>query len=442
MKKKNIIIASTAAAILIPFIAMNATIISTGADNRNQSNNSGGEDLNLTVQIHTNGAPKVEQVWTTIISNFMDETNIDVKTYTGVNVNTQLKAQWDANTPPDFLFVDGSGLSDAAMVKDGKFLALDEWFEDAMVYGGEDKLSVIVDKNLIAQFADGKMYTLPIMSHAGGVFYDKNFMTASNFSIPSNYEETMEEGKKMLEQGVAPLTYPGQYASYLLWSYLMPAYAAYEDNDFFNAICSAKDPEIYRDKRFKAVLERFKTMVDANYLLNDTVNYSHSQSQAAWFNHKAAAIANGMWLEGEIASSLQSNPDFLMYYTLSPLHLASQPSTAVMDGNTIAIARYGKHQENALKFAAYLLREDNQARLTEAYGYLSSLRGFDYSECDLTSCARQSFETIRSAKNLVYHRYDWGTVGDIFNTVINGIVDGSLSIDAGIERIINEAKKQ
>ena len=42
----------------------------------------------------------------------------------------------------------------------------------------------------------------------------------------------------------------------------------------------------------------------------------------------------------------------------------------------------------------------------------------------------------------MYHRYDWGTVGDIFNTVINGIGDGTCTVDAGIERIINEANKQ
>lgn len=440
--KKTIVLVCVASAILIPFIAMNATIISTGQQRKPDSNNSQGEDLELSVQIHTNGAPKVEKVWSTIISNFMDETNIEVRTYTGVNVNTQLKAQWDANTPPDFLFVNGNGLSDAAMVKDGKFLALDDWFAEATTYGEEEKLSVVINKNLISQYADGKMYTLPILGNAGGLFYDANFMASKGDSIPTNHEEFLESGAKLLTQGVAPLTYPGQYASYLLWSYIMPAYAAYQDRDFFDGICSAKDVTVYRDPRFKEVLERFKTIVDDGYLLNDTVNYSHSQSQAAWFNHKAAAIANGMWLEGEMASSLQNDPTFNMVYTLSPLRLASQPSTVVLDGNGIAIAKYGKHPANALKFASYLLREDNQAALAEAYGYLSSRRDFEYEGHQFTACAKQTIETIQSAENLVYHRQDWGTVGDIFNIVINGIVDGSLSIDAGIEKIIHEAEKQ
>lgn len=440
--KKAIFGTAIALAVLVPFIAMNATIISSGV-HADPILSSGEEDLSLSVQIHTNGAPKIEKAWTTILNRFMDETDINVKTYTGVNVNTQLKAQWDNDNPPDFVFIDGNGLSDAAMVKDGKLLPLDEWFLTATDFDDENtKLSALIDSSLIPLFADGKMYQIPILRNTEGAYYDKAFMDKEGFQIPTCFEEMMSTASAFKAKGVAPLTYPGQYASYLLWSYLMPAYAAYQDQEFWDGITSAKNPEIYRDSRFKDVLERFEQFVKDGNLLNDTVNYSHSQSQSAWFNHKAAAISNGLWLEGEMSSSLAEHPEFQMYFTNSPLRLSSQPETSVIGSNTVAIARYGKHQKNALKFATFLLREDNQKTLVEGYNYLSALRDFDYNDCELTATAKQIFDTIAATPNPVYHRYNWGTVGDIFNTVINGIAEGTLSVDEGIERIINEAKKQ
>ena len=439
MKKSTIVWVALASVILVPFIAMNATIISSGAKNEIPE----GDGGRLSVQIHTNGAEKVEAVWTDLINDFMDETDIQVKTYKGVMVNTQLKTQWDSDNPPDFVFVDGNGLSDAAMVKDGKFLALDEWWASATI-SEEDrtKLSALVDPKLITQYRDGKMYTIPILKEANGAFYDKTFIEENGFHVPHNSTELLSSAEEFKAKGVAPLTYPGQYAPYLLWAYIMPSYAAYEDTAFFDAVCSAKDPTIYRDPRFREVLERYASFVSAGNLLNDTINYSHSQSQAAWINHDAAAISNGLWLEGEIASSLAAKPAFKMMFTNSPLILDTQKETSVFTPKTIAIASKGKSQENALRFAAYLLREDNQERLVEAYGYLSSHRDFEYEGLDLTDCAKQAFATLQGAENIVYHRYDWGTVGDIFNTVINGIGDGTCTVDAGIERIINEANKQ
>ena len=454
MKTKTIVITSILAAILIPFIAVNATIYASDNDSEIDNNENA-----LTLQIYINGNKKIDRAWTSIINDFRDETDIEIKTYKGTQVNTQLKSKWDDDTPPDFVWVDGNGINDVSLIGDGKFEDLSSWFETAEVFGADEYTLVkdVVNNDLIYQYEGGKMYEMPLLGLIHGAYYDDNYMREKNFLIaddsgqettyhyPKNYDELLTFSMNVKNNGEdkknSPLTYPGQYPSYLLWSYIMPCYAADGDINFFNKICNARDISVFSDPRFKAVLERFKSYADAGYILNDSVNSNHTQAQRAWLDHKAMAISNGMWLEGEVQDMLDENPNFKMHFTTSPLVTSDQKSVSLVIPRNVAIASKAKHKDNAYKFLSFLYKEENQKRLCEAYSYFSVLDDVNYDDFNLTECTRQTFEEFENSELKVYKKYDWGTVGDIFNNVINALVSNEYSVDVGIGKIIDEAKK-
>lgn len=438
MKLKNVIIISALAAVVVPFIAVNATIMKF--DDGKEFDE---KDNALTLQIYINGNKKIDKAWTSIINDFRDETDIDVKTYKGTQVNTQLKSKWDEDNPPDFVWVDGNGINDTSLISDGKFEDLTEWYQTAEVFGAEEYTLIkdVINDELICKYEGDRMYELPLLGLIHGAYYDKNYMDSKGYNVPKNYDELLSFSATALADDESPLTYPGLYPSYLLWSYIMPCYAAYEDMDFFNKVCDARDTTVFNDSRFKDVLVRFKNYADAGYILNDSQNYSHSAAQRAWLDHKALAIANGMWLEGEVQDMLDEDPNFKIYFTNSPLILSEQKDVSLVIPRNVAIAKKAKHKDNAYKFLSFLYKEENQKKLAEAYSYFPVLEDIDYKSLTVTECTAQTFETYANSPLKIYKKRDWGTVGDIFNNVINGLVEGSMSVDEGIEKIINEAKK-
>lgn len=441
-KKKTIIIVASLSAVIIPFVAFNAKIFG-------KSGYSDDETDSLSLQIFYNGNEKVASTWRNICFDFEDETDILVKPHIGKTINTDMKNDWNTDNPPDFVWIAGNGIGDTNLVKNGKFLDLTEWFETAKVFGENIPVKQAIENRFVPNFGDGKKYEMPILAQCNGLYYDANYMEEQGYNFPSNIEELKALTIEADANGDSMLTYPGKYASYLLWSFIMPAVAAYNDTTFFNSVCSAKDPAIYEDPRFVEVLTRFYDFVHYDKedphkrsILIGSETFDHTQAQRNWLNHDALSIGNGMWLESEIKDSLDDNPDFKMHFTTSPLVKSSQQETALLIPNNAAIATYGKHKENAKLFLSYLYKEEVQQALAEAYSYMPVVKDPEYDMYKLTELTKQTYETINNAGLIVYKSQDWGTVGDIFNDVINCLVDGSNTVQQGIRRIQDEARKQ
>lgn len=443
MKTKNIIIISVLTAIIVPFIAFNAHIIGSNGYEDDETSNT------LSLQIYCNGNKKVESAWRNICFDFEDETEIIVKPHIGKTINTDMKNDWNNDNPPDFVWVSGNGIGDTSLIKNGKFYNLSEWYETAKVYGETTPIKQAINNKYIFQYNDGKMYEMPVLGLTHGLYYDINYMEKEGYDIPSNYDEALALASQSYNNSQAMITYPGKYASYLLWSFIMPAVAAYNDTAFFDKICSAEDPSIYDDPRFVDVLTRFYNLVhfdssddSKSSMLIGSETFDHTGAQRNWLNNDALAIGNGMWLESEIIDSLLEKEDFGMYFTNSPLITSEQKETALLIPSNCAIAQYGKHKDNALTFLSYLYKEDVQQQLAEAYSYFSVLKDPEDEEYTLTDVTRQTYDAVNNAELIVYKNHEWGTVGDIFNDVINCLVDGTNTVSQGIKRIKNEAEKQ
>lgn len=398
----------------------------------------------LTIQLRVNGDNDVGTAWTDIITEFEDETGIEVTAYMDPQVNTQMANRWKGDNPPDMVWIDGNGLADADLVKTGKFQDLTEWFQTAKVYGEEMLIKDVINTDIIEDF-NGKMYEIPVMSLTYGLYYDANFFQTNDLTVPTNYEEFLAVSQKATtltvnKKSVAGLTYPGKYAAYLLWSLIMPAYAAYDDAEFFQKVCSAKDPTVYDDPRFAEVLARFKDYCDKGNLLVGSVTADHTGSQSDWANRRALFIGNGMWLESEVNKALDSN--FKAAFITSPLVSSTQTQVSLIGPKNMAVASASKNKENAYKFLSWLYKKENQQKLAENYNYFTALKDTDYSEYDVTDLTKQTYKYVMNGSTkVVYKNQNWGTVGDVFNNVINDLANGKITVAEGVATIKAAAEK-
>ena len=121
----------------------------------------GGVDTGkLSIQIYCNGSEDIQLAWATIIDEFEDATEeagnpITVQAILSPSANTQQSENWKNDTPPDLVFVDGNGLSDANLVRNGKFLDLTEWYDTATVYGEDTLIKDVINTSVIEDFGDG-----------------------------------------------------------------------------------------------------------------------------------------------------------------------------------------------------------------------------------------------------------------------------------------------
>ena len=152
-------------------------------------------------------------------------------------------------------------------------------------------------------------------------------------------------------------------------------------------------------------------------------------------------MCNGMWLEGEVKKTIPA--DFEMRFINSPLIAANAKETVLIGAKNMAVASHGKHQDWAKEFIRFLYRKDMQASLVKGYCFLSALKNFDYTDggLGLSETGKNVIETITSCENKVYRKYNWGTLGDMFNNVVNSLAGQEQTVDEAAEYLVNYLTK-
>lgn len=417
----------------------------------------GGEDTGgvdtgkLSIQIYCNGSSEIQLAWANVIDAFEDATEdagkpIKVQAIISPSANTQQSENWKSDTPPDLVFVDGNGLSDANLVKNGKFLDLTDWYGTATVYGEDTLIKDIINSSLIENFGDGKVYELPVMSSASGLYYDGAYVREKGYTLPGNYEELKEICQKAYSDNkrMYGLTYPGKYPSYCLNSLILPAMASELSESEFNDLLKGNESSVavIRSAKFKEILQRWRDFCGVNgNLMTGSITQDHTNTQTAFLNNRSLFMCNGMWLEGEVKKTIPS--EFEMRFINSPLIAAGAKETVLIGAKNMAVASHGKHQDWAKEFIRFLYKRDMQATLVKGYCFLSALKNFDYTDSTLglSETAKNVISTITSCENKVYRKYNWGTLGDMFNNVVNSLAGQEQTADEAAEYLVNYLTK-
>ena len=162
------------------------------------------------------------EMWEYVLEEFeKDHPNVEVVPYMDNNVNTQMASRWRNGNPPDFVFLDGSGLDKDAWLSSGLLYDVSDWLKTAKVQGSDTKITDVVDSKMFNYYTekDGTKitYGMPLLKNSYGVWYDEAWMEENQLSYPHNYTQLMEFSDSIAASGAktdgdktpAVMCYPG-----------------------------------------------------------------------------------------------------------------------------------------------------------------------------------------------------------------------------------------
>src|SRR5699024_7632102 len=193
--------------------------------NDSSDNGDGDEEVSGGMEIQYFVGGYGDEWWKEVISDFEAEyPDVTVKQSAGPEINDKMKTRWISDDPPDVVYIDGAGITEAQMVDDGQLMDLTDWLDGLETDDGQTlKDSFIMDPNTY----DGKIYGLPLIFDTWGTWYDSHLFEEKGWEPPTDFDSWMDSMETIKDETeMAPFVTAGQYPYYFTRGVLYPAFGA------------------------------------------------------------------------------------------------------------------------------------------------------------------------------------------------------------------------
>ncbi len=331
-------------------------------------------------------------------------------TYLGTQrLGPQFQPRFVAGNPPDVM--DNSGAENlpiATLVAEGQLADLADLmaapaydtegstFADSLVPGSQD-----------TGIWDGVQRVLLYALTVYGVWYNKALFDEKGWTYPETWDDMLALSAEIKAAGIAPWTYQGQYPQYmrLLFDAMVAKHGGLEALVAIDNL----QPDAWKSDSVAAAAGALRQLADNDYIMDGTEALSHTESQAAWLQGKAAFIPCGTWLENEMADLIPEG--FEMVVAPSP-SLADDmlPFSAIgaWAGENFHVSEQGKNVQGGKEWLRMLFSKEGARFFSEATKSLTVVNG----AADGLSLGA-AFDSAQTAlanagANAIYSRYtDW-----------------------------------
>ena len=301
---------------------------------------------------------------------------IKVKTEGDPHMWDRLRPDFIAGNPPDVTWP-GWGMDYWALVYEGQVEPMDEYLQQPAYGETEGKWLDTFDEELLklGQY-DGKQYLMPFHVNLNGWWYNKTMFDAKGWEPPATFEELMELGPKMIAEGVAPLTFQGQYPYYMLYAFVYPwtisSGGLQAWNDCQNLVPGAWDsPHMLRAAQ--AVVQ----MREAGFFLSGSLALDHIQSETEFLKGNAGMVPVGTWFYAEMEDAWP--PGLVAEFMLPPPFADGQgdKSALMVAVEPFIIPSKAKHKKHGIEYFRYITSVDKAREFVEKKGTLMAIKGLE-----------------------------------------------------------------
>ncbi len=150
---------------------------------------------------------------------------------------------------------------------------------------------------------DGKFIILPYNYTVFGLYYDAAVFTRYGWKAPTTGQEMLDLFKtiKASGSGIAPFTFAGHYPYYMGWP-ICDWIAKVGGNEVSVKIDNL-ETNAWKDPAVKTALDFVTEIVKNGYVYPGSQGLTHTQSQQALIDGKAAMLPCGTWLPNEMKST-------------------------------------------------------------------------------------------------------------------------------------------
>ena len=331
-------------------------------------------------------------------------------TYLGTQrLGPQFQPRFVAGNPPDVM--DNSGADNlpiATLVAEGQLADLADLMA-APAYDTEGSTFVdsLVPGSQETGVWDGVQRVLLYALTVYGVWHNKALFDEKGWTYPETWDDMMALSAEIKAAGIAPWTYQGQYPQYM--RLLFDAMVA--KNGGLEALINLDNlqPDAWKQEAVANAAGALRMLADNDYIMSGTEALSHTESQAAWLEGKAAFIPCGTWLENEMADLIPEG--FEMVVDPSP-SLADDvlPFSAIgaWAGENFHVSEQGKNVQGGKEWLRMLFSKEGARFFSESTKSLTVVNG----AADGLSLGA-AFDSAQTAlanagPNAIYSRYaDW-----------------------------------
>ncbi|MFD0717016.1 ABC transporter substrate-binding protein [Paenibacillus sp. GCM10027626] len=191
----------------------------------------------------------------------------------------------------------------------GLFEQLDDlWEREVPDAPGKKLKDVVLDNTMeYAEKINGHFYQIPMGSYALGLFFDKKFFEEKGWNQnPKTYDEFNALMDKIKADGVAPITFPGIYPTYLYYPFWIKQFELAQKAGNLEAYLKDYRAGInmYSTPEVKEYWTRMYEMGKKGYFVEGAAALNHTQSQMQLLQHKVALASTGDWVENEMKDSI------------------------------------------------------------------------------------------------------------------------------------------
>ena len=351
----------------------------------------------------------------------------------------QLRPRMIAGDPPDLMFP-GWGMDHWALAEEESLEPLDAALDGPAEGGGGKWRDTFEPSLLKLGQLDGKQYVLPYYFNVMGWWYDPGVFKKHGWAPPRTFGELLLLAPRIKAAGIAPITYQGQYPYYMMEGMLMPWALSVGGrkavDDAQNLVPGAwTSPAMLRSASMIAELRT------KGFFQDGATALSHTQSQQAFLDGKAAMIPCGTWLYSEMRKTMPKGA--AIEFMLPPVVEggAGDPSAILIGIEPWMVPAQAKNKDGALSLFRYMTSLPVAKRFVEEKGTLMAIKGSDAGTL-LPALAKPSaaFKASKAVWSDQFRNWYPALEKEVENA-LTALLNGELTPRAFCERVEAEAEK-
>ena len=400
------------------------------------------EDVTITVAALASGYEEAYPgMWQEVCDAFTAETGVKVNLICDKNLEDVIGPSMQGGDFPDVIHLATGrekGLTEQ-FIKDRNIAELTDVL--SMTIPGEstkvsDKIvGGFTDTSVTNPYGDGVTYLAPMFYSPCGLFYNAGLFEEKGWSVPATWDEMWELAEKAQAEGSYLFTYPTTgYFDAFLYALMYSVGGA----DFFNKATTYAEgiwdtPEAQQCFDIIAKLASYTNPVTPAQA-NDQ---DFTQNQQLVLDNKALFMPNGTWIVGEMANAPRAE-GFQWGMTALPAAKAGGNGASYCWLEQAWIPAAAPNLDAAKQFVAFLYSDAACAIFAKGGavqpvpGLTDNLEGDNkmfYSIYDNgADAAMGNFAAYNAVAGL-------GTVREVFLDPVNGLVNGSVTVDQWVSDI-------
>lgn len=341
-----------------------------------------------------------------------------------------LKGRFDSGDPPDVMNNDGADqFTTGELVNDGALLDLTELLDSPSLDDPGVKVrDTLLPGTVESGTFNGKVYGLNYMYTVFGLFYDATRWQAAGWSPPQTWEQFLELAPKIKAAGVAPFAHAGKYPYYMGWTIADWIHKA--GGAAAAAAIDNLEPGAWQHPAVLASVELAIELVGRGFVLAGSDKLSHTESQQALIDGRAAMLPCGTWLENEMKATLPASVKLTIVPVWSVGTGDTMPYGSARAGasGTFAVPTMAKNKAGGLEYLRVMLSKPGAGRFSELTNSLASRKGSADGVAGSSGLASANEVVKGAGNNLMTWKFnDWyGALDKAWQATIADVMSGAL----------------